>query len=1114
MRSSGRLVMMAVAALLLGPALGCAVAQPSAASVEAGRGDWRETSRHYQRLLERRERETPTATPRPLPPLPSLRTEAMEPLTPEDDGWERAQLSLEEALTELVEADARQRVTPPQSGSESNLLEARRLYTAGFAKLTAGDNAGAAKDFSRAAQLDPGASAPWLRLAEAQARSGQGPASLLSRQRAADLGSDDPVSLYILGAQTARLGQDEQAARYLARTLGAKPGRIDPLLPAVAKARIAGPLERLGYLRASLEAMREALEAEAQIGARRSLFAGDAREVLQSGRGMWIRIGDLASRLGDAEAARAAYAEAGADSGADPQALFARRALALLARGQHAAVALLVLDDLAEREGLADQRHVDLVRALPRDAQVRDALAGALADLAEARAGGSRTVAESLTLARAAALPDAEARRLLAERARAHPGEAAVLDALLRTFTDEAARLDTVLDLARETPSAAESLAGALARWTDRPAAVAEGLPDSPVGRLIRAHLIIRFGRAEKVELPESLWQTTALAEAAGLAAALSGDWQLVDRTLEALRDEPLGAARVSRMAQRFAAGLDRLSPLLDREPANVEARLLAAELALAAGREDRAADVLEEALAADPFDERVYEALIAVSQAQGNSERVGEVSRELRRRVPRARLLRWAEIEEAVQRGDLDAAESVLRSLASENPERVDAVETLVQIWSQRARLGGAADLTDASNWIRRRAQRFPKAAALEAARGRLLAIAGSPQQAETQLREAMESRPSVALSRALESVLRESNRAEEADHVALQRYQLAGVGIEASLDHAEALVRSGALDHLPSVLARAMPEGATLTTRQQSRLVTLLGALVGSAEALGTEPARQRVLVVLDAAVERGLELPWQTLWARWALLADDPDVSDEKILDATELVVGAVESMEAARRFTSGAVMSDPVPIRTIEEGRGSVAYLLANSLYNSGREDAAIEAFRLALEHYPEHAWAANDLGYFLVERHENLEEAERLLELAYRLKPGQASIADSLGWLRYKLGRFDDRTLEDGTVEPGAVSLLSTAAGLPGGRENATIHDHLGDALWRAGDSERALANWIRAQQLLFDQLVRLRDGGSSPARLRLTEQASLVGAKVDAVRAGEEPSPAPTFEDN
>ena len=57
--------------------------------------------------------------------------------------------------------------------------------------------------------------------------------------------------------------------------------------------------------------------------------------------------------------------------------------------------------------------------------------------------------------------------------------------------------------------------------------------------------------------------------------------------------------------------------------------------------------------------------------------------------------------------------------------------------------------------------------------------------------------------------------------------------------------------------------------------------------------------------------------------------------------------------------------------------------------------------------------------------------------------------DSVGWTYYRLGRYDDaaQTLE-------AAVLL-----VPG---DATINDHLGDALWKAGRKMEARYQWDHA----------------------------------------------------
>jgi hypothetical protein len=90
----------------------------------------------------------------------------------------------------------------------------------------------------------------------------------------------------------------------------------------------------------------------------------------------------------------------------------------------------------------------------------------------------------------------------------------------------------------------------------------------------------------------------------------------------------------------------------------------------------------------------------------------------------------------------------------------------------------------------------------------------------------------------------------------------------------------------------------------------------------------------------------------------------------------------------------------------------------------------------------------------------------LIEQAYALEPNEHNILDTVGWLRYKQGRMDDQgRLTDG---PGGLSLIQNAADrtpVP----NPEIFDHLGDALWRTGDSEGATTTWRRALKMVDEQ---------------------------------------------
>jgi len=106
---------------------------------------------------------------------------------------------------------------------------------------------------------------------------------------------------------------------------------------------------------------------------------------------------------------------------------------------------------------------------------------------------------------------------------------------------------------------------------------------------------------------------------------------------------------------------------------------------------------------------------------------------------------------------------------------------------------------------------------------------------------------------------------------------------------------------------------------------------------------------------------------------------------------------------------------------------------------------------------------NYLGYSMVERGENLDEALAMIEEAVRAQPQNGAIVDSLGWVQFRLGLFDD-----------AVFHLERAAELL--PIDPVINDHLGDAYWAVGRLNEARFQWQRA--LSFDptepEAVRIR----------------------------------------
>ncbi len=111
------------------------------------------------------------------------------------------------------------------------------------------------------------------------------------------------------------------------------------------------------------------------------------------------------------------------------------------------------------------------------------------------------------------------------------------------------------------------------------------------------------------------------------------------------------------------------------------------------------------------------------------------------------------------------------------------------------------------------------------------------------------------------------------------------------------------------------------------------------------------------------------------------------------------------------------------------------------------------FRQALALNPDQPDVLNYLGYSLVERGEKLDEALEMIQTAATARPDSGFIADSLGWVYYRLGRFEEAV----PVMENAVLLLPV---------DAVVNDHLGDVLWQVNRKREARFQWRRA--LSFD----------------------------------------------
>lgn len=119
---------------------------------------------------------------------------------------------------------------------------------------------------------------------------------------------------------------------------------------------------------------------------------------------------------------------------------------------------------------------------------------------------------------------------------------------------------------------------------------------------------------------------------------------------------------------------------------------------------------------------------------------------------------------------------------------------------------------------------------------------------------------------------------------------------------------------------------------------------------------------------------------------------------------------------------------------------------------GDRQAAIEAMKRVLQLNPKDVETLNYLGYTYAEMGIHLDEAETLIQNALKLKPSDGYINDSMAWVYFKQGRYEEALKWLGK----AVSLVP---------DDAVILEHLGDVYLKLDHKEKALKYYRRSLEI-------------------------------------------------
>ena len=170
-----------------------------------------------------------------------------------------------------------------------------------------------------------------------------------------------------------------------------------------------------------------------------------------------------------------------------------------------------------------------------------------------------------------------------------------------------------------------------------------------------------------------------------------------------------------------------------------------------------------------------------------------------------------------------------------------------------------------------------------------------------------------------------------------------------------------------------------------------------------------------------------------------------------DRLDPLIAKGQMLRVRERFSEAVAAYDVAVQRIdkIERRHWALFYARGIALERAKQWPRAEADFRRALELEPDQPDVLNYLAYSWVDQGVNFEPAREMLDRAVSLRPNSGHIVDSLGWVLYRTGKFQE-----------AVPVLERAVELQ--PEDPVLLDHLGDAYWRVGRVLEASFQWRRA----------------------------------------------------
>jgi len=199
--------------------------------------------------------------------------------------------------------------------------------------------------------------------------------------------------------------------------------------------------------------------------------------------------------------------------------------------------------------------------------------------------------------------------------------------------------------------------------------------------------------------------------------------------------------------------------------------------------------------------------------------------------------------------------------------------------------------------------------------------------------------------------------------------------------------------------------------------------------------------------------------------AQLADTGEV-DKAVADVRSMLKGDAADRDiyvrlgviyarAKRWKDAEEALAKAEQLSTKADDKAAVWFLSGDTFQRQKRFDEAEAEFKKVLASIspsdPQAAATLNYLGYMNADRGVKLEESLNYIKQAVAFEPTNGAYLDSLGWVYFKLGKYD---LAEENLAKAAVHMGS----------DPTVQEHLGDLYQKTGRLKLAAAHWERAVQ--------------------------------------------------